>query len=53
MTGYVLVPPPQVLEPASLAAWLQRALEFTLTLPKKPAKRARGAGKTDTPKRKR
>lgn len=53
MTGYVLVPPSQVLEPASLAAWMQRALEFTLTLPRKPAKRAPGAGQTDAPKRRR
>jgi TfoX/Sxy family transcriptional regulator of competence genes len=40
MTGYVLVPSPDVQDPFSLAVWLQRALDFTLTLPKKPAKSA-------------
>ena len=33
MTGYVLVPATDALDAKALAAWLQRALEFTLTLP--------------------
>jgi len=36
MTGYVLVPAADARDAKGLAAWLQRALEFTLTLPKKP-----------------
>jgi hypothetical protein len=35
MTGYVLVPAADAVDAKALAAWLQRALEFTLTLPKK------------------
>ena len=38
MTGYVVVPDSDVQDNAALAAWLHRALEYTLTLPKKPAK---------------
>ena len=38
MTGYVLVPTPETQDAAVLAAWLQQALDFTLTLPKKAAK---------------
>jgi TfoX/Sxy family transcriptional regulator of competence genes len=38
MTGYVLVPRDEADDAKALAAWLQRALDFTLTLPKKPAK---------------
>ncbi len=38
MTGYVLVPTPEANDTKALAAWLQQALDFTLTLPKKAAK---------------
>lgn len=38
MTGYVLVPPADVEKAATLGDWLQRALDFTLTLPGKPKK---------------
>lgn len=38
MTGYVLVPTAEAHDTKALAAWLQRALDFTLTLPKKAAK---------------
>ena len=38
MTGYVLLPDSDVQSPKALAAWLQRALDYTLTLPKKPPK---------------
>jgi hypothetical protein len=38
MTGYVLVPAAEANDTKVLAAWLQQALEFTLTLPKKAAK---------------
>ena len=38
MTGYVLVPASDVQSPNALAAWLQRALDYTLTLPKKAPK---------------
>ena len=38
MTGYVLVPTAEANDTKALAAWLQRALDFTLTLPKKAAK---------------
>jgi TfoX/Sxy family transcriptional regulator of competence genes len=38
MTGYVLVPTVEANDTEGLAAWLQQALDFTLTLPKKPAK---------------
>jgi TfoX/Sxy family transcriptional regulator of competence genes len=36
MTGYVLVPAADIEDPGALAAWLRRALEFTLSLPAKP-----------------
>ena len=35
MTGYVLVPDADARDPRPLGAWLKRALEYTLTLPKK------------------
>jgi len=38
MTGYVLVPAAEASDTKALAAWLQHALDFTLTLPKKAAK---------------
>lgn len=38
MTGYVVLPAADAEDPQTLAAWLQQALDFTLTLPKKPAK---------------
>ena len=38
MTGYVLVPTAEAREMQTLAPWLQRALEHTLTLPKKQPK---------------
>ena len=38
MTGYVLVPTAEAKDAKALAAWLQQALDFTLTLPKKAAK---------------
>lgn len=38
MTGYVLVPSVDAQDTQRLAGWLQQALEFTLTLPKKPPK---------------
>lgn len=38
MKGYVLVPAADAGKEKALAAWLQRALDFTLTLPAKPAK---------------
>ena len=37
MTGYVLVPAADTRDAKALAAWLQQALQFTLTLPKKSA----------------
>ena len=40
MTGYVLVPDDDVRDPTALAAWLRRALAFTLTLPNKTAEHA-------------
>lgn len=41
MTGYVLIPATDARDTTALAAWLQRALDFTLTLPKKaPTSRA-------------
>ena len=40
MTGYVLVPTQDARDVGSLAIWLQRALDYTLTLPRKPSKRA-------------
>lgn len=39
MTGYVVVPPAEAQDAQALAAWLQQALDFTLTLPKKPPRR--------------
>ena len=38
MTGYGLVPEAEAQDVRALAAWLQQALDFTLTLPKKAAK---------------
>jgi TfoX/Sxy family transcriptional regulator of competence genes len=38
MTGYVLVPTAEANDTKALAVWLQEALEFALTLPKKDAK---------------
>lgn len=38
MTGYVLIPTADAENPEVLSTWLQRALDFTLTLPRKPAK---------------
>lgn len=38
MTGYVLVPTAEANDTKTLAAWLQQALDFTLTLPKKASK---------------
>lgn len=52
MTGYVLVPVAEAQEPKALAAWLQQALDFTLTLPRKAAKppaKQRSAAKTRQP----
>lgn len=37
MTGYVLVSAAETQDAKALAAWLQEALDFTLTLPKKEA----------------
>src|SRR5215470_11563697 len=51
MTGYVLVPAQDARDSRSLAVWLQRALDYTLTLPKKPSKPT--AAKVATAKRKR
>ena len=44
MTGYVVVPDSDVQESAALGAWLRRALDYTLTLPKKPSKSAEVRG---------
>jgi hypothetical protein len=38
MTGYVLVPTAEANDTRALAVWLQKALDFTLTLPKKASK---------------
>ena len=38
MAGYVLVPAAEANDTKALAAWLQQALNFTLTLLKKAAK---------------
>ena len=51
MTGYVLVPAAHVEQPQLLAAWLQRALTYTLTLPKKSPKAASSKPPKATPKR--
>lgn len=40
MTGYVVLSDSDVQDNAALSAWLQRALEYTLTLPAKPTKAA-------------
>ncbi|MFC5498588.1 TfoX/Sxy family protein [Caenimonas terrae] len=40
MTGYVVIPDADVQGPEALSAWLQRALDFTLTLPAKVASNA-------------
>ena len=45
MTGYVLLPAEVIQDHKALAAWLQRALDFTLTLPKKVSKSTVVAGK--------
>ncbi len=52
MTGYVLVPAADALDAKALAAWLQRALEFTLTLPKKPGRSPPGKASSAKAKRK-
>jgi len=52
MTGYVLVPADDALDAKALAAWLQRALEFTLTVPQKPGK-VRAGKSASSGKRKR
>jgi TfoX/Sxy family transcriptional regulator of competence genes len=51
MTGYVLVPTAEANDTKALATWLQEALDFTLTLPKKAAKSppARKASKATRP----
>jgi len=41
MSGYVLVPSADAENPHALAAWLQRALDFALTLPPKARSRSR------------
>jgi TfoX/Sxy family transcriptional regulator of competence genes len=38
MTGYVLVPSTEAQDLTALAGWLQQAIDFALTLPKKTAK---------------
>ena len=53
MTGYVLVPKADALDAGALAAWLQRALEFTLTLPKKPGRSPPGKASSAKARRKR
>ena len=53
MTGYVLVPAPDTQDVGSLAVWLERALDYTLTLPKKPSKPAAAKVAPVKPKRKR
>lgn len=53
MTGYVLVPAQDAQDSSSLAVWLQRALDYTLTLPKKPSRSAATKVATARPKRKR
>lgn len=52
MTGYVLVPADDALDVNALATWLQRALEFTLTLPRKPGKSPRGKAASAKARRK-
>ncbi len=53
MTGYVLVPRADADDARTLAAWLQHALDFTLTLPKKPAKSPAGKPSGAKPRSKR
>lgn len=50
MTGYVLVPARDIGNRDALHAWLERALDYALTLPKKPSKAA--SKKTATAKAK-
>src|SRR5262249_40842525 len=52
MTGYVLVPAQDTQDVGSLAVWLERALDYTLTLPKKPSKPAAAKVAPVKPKRK-
>jgi len=52
MTGYVVIPDSDVQDRAVLAAWLQRALDYTLTLPKKSSKVAATKARAPKPKRK-
>ena len=52
MTGYVLVPTAEADDTRALAVWLQQALDFTLTLPKKATKsRAKKAASKATPRK--
>jgi len=52
MTGYVLVPTAEADDTRALAVWLQQALDFTLTLPKKATKSpARKAASNATPRK--
>ena len=53
MTGYVLVPRADADDARTLAAWVQQALDFTLTLPKKPAKSPAGKRSGAKPRSKR
>jgi hypothetical protein len=54
MTGYVLVPPADARDAATLAAWLRRGLDFTLTLPpKQPVKASATKPTASRSKRKR
>jgi len=39
MTGYVLVPAADAQDAAALSSWLMKALNYTLTLPKKVARK--------------
>jgi hypothetical protein len=52
MTGYVLVPTHDARDVRSLAIWLRRALDYTLTLPRKASRRAAPKGPRVRPKRK-
>ena len=51
MTGYVLVPTAEASDTRALAVWLQQALDFTLTLPKKAAKPSAKKASKATPRR--
>jgi TfoX/Sxy family transcriptional regulator of competence genes len=53
MSGYVLVPAADASDTKALAAWLQKALDFTLTLPKKPAKAPAKKAAKATPRKSR